>query len=186
MVIYPPRPEKAIIPGLIPNFERQGYIAQIKFNGTCQVIAIDKFGVVDFRTRKGERNRAWAPSGKVIDFFQKFPDSIFVGELLHSKGPSVKDTIVLFDVIQYTGELLIGRSLSDRLDILKTIKETANVKVARVHKKNLLDLFRGLTDPLHEGIVLKKPDAVLRDCRRSGLNAGWQIKVRKPTKNYGY
>ena len=35
-------------------------------------------------------------------------------------------------------------------------------------------------------VVLKDPEAVLAECHRDGLNANWQVKVRRPTKNFGF
>ena len=63
---------------------------------------------------------------------------------------------------------------------------SGKISVARTYTKDLTALYRGLSDPLDEGLVLKNPEAVLAECHRDGLNAGWQVKVRRPTKNYQF
>jgi ATP dependent DNA ligase domain len=185
--LHPPRPTKAIAPSLIGWFESEGYIAQLKKNGTCTVISVDDRGFVTWSTRHNEGHKAWTPTEELTKYFSAFRNSVFVGELLHSKGPSVKNTIYLFDVLVYLGRDLVGTTLTHRLEILKSvIPISKNILLAETYTQNLKGLYDSLSSPLDEGIVLKKPNAVLRDCNREGLNAGWQVKCRKATKNYGF
>jgi hypothetical protein len=39
---------------------------------------------------------------------------------------------------------------------------------------------------MYEGLVFKKPSAKLDVGYKPANNTGWQVKVRKPTKNYSY
>jgi len=184
---WPPRPTKAISPSLIPWYESKGYIAQIKKNGTCTVITIDDEGNVTFRTRHRDAHKAWTPTQELTNWFAGFRNTIFIGELLHSKGPSVKDTIYLFDVVRYLGRNLVGTTLAERLEILSNIHPlTTKVVIADVHKSELQGLFHSLHDALDEGVVLKDPKAKLRDVQREGLNSGWMVKCRRSTKNYSF
>ena len=186
MFLFPPRPTNAIIPSLIPLYEGKGYIAQLKKNGTCSLAFIDDAGNVTLKTRHNEDHKAWQPTIKAIRFFSGYRSSIFVFELLHSKGGDVRDTIYIFDVLKFKGRDLIGTMLKDRLAILKTIVTPEKISIAHTYTTGLLGLFEGLTSPLDEGIVLKRPDAILRSCQKDGLNSNWQVKCRKPTKNYGF
>lgn len=186
MFLFPPRPENAIPPALIKGFERRGFVAQKKKNGTCQVISIFD-DMVTYRTRHNEPNKAWSPPAVMDKYFVGFPNTIFIGELLHAKHPSVKNTIILFDVLQYLGTDLVGTTLAARLKILNTFKPlTKQIQIIETYTEDFLGLYQSLSDPLDEGIVLKDPAARLRDCRRDGLNSGWQVKCRKGTKNYGF
>ncbi len=185
--LFPPRPETAISPGLIQTFERKGYIGQRKKNGTLQVISTGLDCQVIFRTRHNEPNKAWTPTEEIKRHFANFPDSVFVGELLHSKHASVKNTIVLFDVLKYLGASLVGKTLLERLEILRGVHPLLpSVQLIDTYHEGLTGLFHSLSDPLDEGLVLKNPKAVLRDCMRNGLNSGWQVKVRKPHKNFSF
>ena len=108
MFMYPPRPEKAILPSMISFYEKKKFIGQIKKNGTCSVANVDIAGNVEFRTRHNELHRAWTPTDEAKDWFGRYPDSYFVFELLHSKGAGVRDTIYLFDVLKMEGTDQVG------------------------------------------------------------------------------
>ena len=183
---YPPRPEKAIVPSLINFYEKKGWIAQIKRNGTCSCAAVDDHANVTFFTRHGEAHKAWTPTEEAHDWFGQYPDSYFVFELLHSKGGGVRDTIYLFDVLKMEGTDQVGFPLRERLCLLNTLPVSGKISVARTYTKDLTALYRGLSDPLDEGVVLKDPEAVLAECHRDGLNANWQLKCRRGTKNYSF
>ncbi len=187
MWLYPPRPESAIPPSLIKSFEDRGFVGQIKFNGTLQVIDINAALGATFMTRHGELNRAWTPPPEIEKYFSGFPDSVFVGELLHNKHASVKNTIILFDVLRYLGKSLVGKTLAERLMILRSVTPfIKNIQVVETHAQDLTGLYHSLLKPTEEGVVLKDPNAKLRSCLRDGLNANWQVKCRRATKNYGF
>ena len=186
MWLWPPRPESAIPPSLIKSFEDRGYVGQIKYNGTCQVVSVDAALGVTFQTRHNELNKAWTPLPEIAKYFSNFPDSVLVGELLHNKHASVKNTIILFDVLHYQGQSLVGKTLSERLMILCSLPITKNVQVIETHTRDLTGLYHSLSKPTEEGLVLKDPNAQLKSCLRNGLNASWQVKCRRPTKNYGF
>lgn len=187
MFLYPPRPEQAIAPGLIKLFEGRGYIGQIKKNGTCQVITIAKDGKVTFWTRRRELNKAWKPLLEMIEYFKKYRDSVFVGELLHNKHPDFKNQIILFDVLRIHGEDLVGHTLTNRLDILADVPPMMKrIQIATIFEKRLTELYYSLTHPIDEGIVLKDPKAKLETCIKEGMNSDWQVKCRRETKTYGY
>lgn len=187
MFLYPPRPEEAIAPGVIASYERKGWIAQVKRNGTCSVASVDKNGETKFYTRHGDAHKAWKPTEEARTFFRLFPDSVFVFELLHSKGGGVRDTLYIFDVIKYLGQDLVGKTLKERYSILSGIASISpRISVAKCFDRDLTGLYGSLRDPLDEGIVLKDPHAPLRSCFRPGLNSSWQVKCRVPTKNVGF
>jgi ATP-dependent DNA ligase len=177
---------KAITPTLINFYERKGWIAQRKRNGTCSTANVDSEGKVTFFTRHGEAHKAWTPTAEAKAWFGQYPDSYFVFELLHSKGAGVRDTIYLFDVLRMEGTDQVGFPLRERLCLLQTLPVSGKISVARTYTKDLTALYRGLSDPLDEGIVLKDPEAVLAECHRGGLNANWQVKCRRATKNFGF
>lgn len=184
--IYPPRPEKAITPSLIPFYEKRGYVAQVKKNGTCSLAIVGPDGTVEYKTRHWEDHKAWTPTESMSGFFSEHRDSIFVFELLHSKTPNVKNTAYLFDVLRYAGVDLTGQTLAFRLNLLSKIRPVQCAQVAETYTVGLRGLYDGLTEPEDEGIVLKDPVATLRGCERDGMNAGWQVKCRRSTKNYSF
>ena len=120
-----------------------------------------------------------------------------IGELLHSKGVGVKNTVYLFDIVVYQGKSLIGMTLVERRALLHSLwpiqkvhyshyEVHPNLWVARWSETGFAEMFRGITKLEDEGLVLKDPNSTLQSCHKEGLNAGWQVKCRKPTKNYGF
>lgn len=185
--LYPPRPEKAISPSLIQYYEDRGWIAQVKKNGTASVASVDENAEVEFWTRHKERHKAWVPTDEAKAFLRQFPRSVFVFELLHSKGGGVRDTLYFFDVLVFEGRSLIGTTLHERLKLLKAIvPDVGHLLMAHTYTQSLRFLYDNLTSPLDEGIVLKDPAATLRSCLKPSSNSGWQVKCRKETKNFGF
>lgn len=183
--LWPPRPEKAIPPSMIAQYDDKGWITQLKKNGTCSVATVS--GKVSMFTRHGTPHKMWEPTQEIVSFFSEHQRSVFVFELLHNKHPSVKNTIYLFDVLVYKGDDLTGSTYMDRYSILQDV-------VPRKHKRIWLaenhhngdDLFHSLDNPIDEGIVLKDPNGRLRTCLRDGKNSGWQFKCRKLHANYSF
>jgi hypothetical protein len=185
MFLYPPRPEKAITPTLISFYERRGWVAQVKKNGTCSLASTND-GDTTFYTRHNEQHKAWTPTEEIINALNR-PNTTFIFELLHSKGGGVRNTAYVFDVLVLDGKSLEGVSLKDRLDMLPNlVPQSEGVKIVENHTKNLEGLYRSLTSPLDEGIVLKDPKALLNSCQRDSLNSQWQVKCRRGMKNYSF
>jgi hypothetical protein len=196
MFLYPPRPERAVIPGHLPVFEGMGFSAEYKKNGTCTTIETDD-GLKSW-TRHNEPHKAWNINEfPAKDMLLKIEDSYFVAELLHSKGVGVKDTLYVFDILKYQGKMLTGMTLMERRAILHTLwpiqkvhyshfEVHKNLWVARWFECGFVEIFNGITKIEDEGIVLKDPKATLLPCYKEGTNAGWQVKCRKPTKNYSF
>lgn len=184
-MIFPPRPTQAIAPGMIPFYEERGYVGQLKMNGTCLVIPVanDK---CRFFNRHGSLVN-WTPPSDIVEYFQKFDDSIFIGELLHHKHPSVKNTVYLFDIIQFAGTSLVGMALAERLQLLHNMPaDNPKIILAETLRENFSEIFGSLTKPTEEGMVLKDPKSKLEPCQRATANTTWQVKCRKPTKNYSF
>lgn len=97
-----------------------------------------------------------------------------------------KNTAYLFDVLRYAGSDLTGQTLAFRLSLLSRIRPVQCAQIAETYAVGLRSLYDRLTEPEDEGIVLKDPNSTLRSCDRDGVNAGWQVKCRRSTKNYSF
>jgi ATP-dependent DNA ligase len=195
--LYPPRPETKIPRGMIGFYEKRGWWAQKKKNGTCTVIFV-KGDEVTFKTRHNDDHRAWFPKPDHVDFFRRSDDKwhVFVGELLHSKTPHIKDELYLFDQIVSDGIQLVGMTFAERQDLLHSQwKQVADEgDQIRVHKHvtvavsfcNGFDLVWDKLKPEDEGLVFKNPNAPLRTCFKADSNGGGQVKCRIPHKNYSF
>jgi hypothetical protein len=59
--IYPPRPRTAIPFRETARYADGRWMAQLKLNGTRNLVAVSPDGVVSFWNRHKERHRAWSP-----------------------------------------------------------------------------------------------------------------------------
>ncbi len=197
--LWPPRPNDNLAKGMMRFYERRGWIAQVKKNGTCSVIFNTPDGVI-FKTRHDADHKQWAPTKECVAFFAALPTwSVFVAELLHNKTKHIKHTNYIHDVLVWDGDNLTGRTFLERQELLhETIfpqakgaavshrNITDTIWLARRHDSNFEALFDTLDSKEDEGLVLKNPKAKLENCARQTSNAKWQVKCRKPTKNYGF
>ena len=200
--LWPPRPEKAAPPALMGFYERRGWIAQIKKNGTCTVI-FARGDTVIFKTRHNEDHKAWSPLSSHCAFFTgRDAWNVYVAELLHSKGPQVKNHLYLFDILVSDGKELIGTTLQDRQRILQSRFPTPKADIAG-SRAGLGARMIGqdfsqaetIANPsgcwqtlggLDEGLVFKDPKAVLSACNAPASNGAWQVKIRRQHANYSF
>ena len=103
------------------------------------------------------------------------------------------------DMLVCNGEYLIGSTFSSRQEKLKNLFLKGNEEktishyvidthtwLARTYRKGFVTLFNRLDQPEIEGLVCKHPDAPLNYCVNANSNTEWQLKCRKPTKNYSF
>lgn len=197
--LYPPRPENKIPKGLLAFYEKRGYLAQVKKNGTCTVVFAKKDRVI-FKTRHADDHKMWAPNTHHVEFFQGNNDwCVFVAELLHSKTPHIKDQLYVFDMIVHDGIQLVGKTFVERQQLLQTfwtgivdeddqVRVGKYVSVAKTFSSNDRS-FSKMLDTLKkedEGLVLKAPNVPMQPCFREGNNTSWQVKARIAHKNYSF
>lgn len=210
--LWPPRPEKAIPTTSLQFYEKRGWVAQMKMNGTCTVVFVAPDGELTFKTRHDDKHKQWTPSEKSTAIFKDLPKGkwhVFVCELLNNKTPVQKDTLYFFDILVWEGELLTGKTFTERMDLLQTIFDVrdednvvslgsngyyvlnSNAWLAKTITADFKSVWRVADNqkpeegaPLVEGIVLKKPTAVLDMPGRQKDNGKWQVKCRISHKNY--
>lgn len=196
--LYPPRPETKIPREMLKFYEKRGYWAQVKKNGTCTVV-FAKGDEVIFKTRHNDDHKQWSPLPEHVKFFQGSSDwNVFVAELVHSKTPHVKNQLYIFDQIVDGGVQLVGTSFEERQLLLQSrwtgtdegdqTRITQYVSVANNFvpgKVGFVKLFDELK-PEDEGLVLKNPKGILKPCFNETSNGGWQVKCRLPHKNYSF
>lgn len=193
--IIPPRPEKAVPPSFLGFYERRGWLASIKKNGTNNVIYRAPNGKLTTRNRHGLPHKAWQFSGKSAEIFHILPCdgwSVWNAELLHSKTPTIKDTNYIFDLLVWNGRLLDDFGFEERASLMMSIFRSyiqeekvdhyvinRNTMLAKNFKLNFATLWEELDNIADEGLVLKNPTA------RISSKTGY-VKARKTTKNYSF
>lgn len=200
--LWPPRPENAAPPQLMGFYERRGWIAEIKKNGTCTVV-FTRGDEVIFKTRHNDDHKAWSPLPSHVALFAGREQwNVYVGELLHNKGPHVKNHLYLFDILVSDGQELIGATLTERQTILRERFPSPKADIigsrAGLGARMITDDVSQATPidnttrtwsqlgPLDEGFVFKNPNSRLAACIMPTANGTWQTKVRRPHQNYSF
>lgn len=194
-----PRADKAVPASVLGMYERMGWWAQLKMNGTYSVLRVVDGVVVDTRNRHDEPHRAWKLTEDSAMIWREVPegDWVFCAELLHSKVPGIRDTHYIHDVVRREGKDLLGTTYESRYEMLLEVfghligemsshyyTLDANTWLAKNHKpgEDYKKLFESLSRPEEEGLVLKNPKGVLHPSN----NNGWTVKCRRPFKNASF
>lgn len=205
--LWPPRPDKAIARNFLSFYERRGFVGQIKMNGTCNVLGVSPDRQILAKTRHGPTadHKLWSPIPETAVDFSKLPGKgwyVFVAELMHSKVPGIRNVNYVNDILVADGEFLFGSTFTARQEILFNLllkgrkgksKEMLShweispfLWLAKTFTNGFGDIFDSLNRPEHEGIVLKDPKALLALCNKKDSNSMWQVKIRRPHKNYTF
>ncbi len=200
--LFPPRPDQAISPDSLPMLEQRGFIAQIKKNGTCNVIAVSPEGEITVKSRHGDDHKAWVPQREKLSAFTALKGRgwyVFVAELLHSKVTGIRDINYVHDVLVADGKYLLGKSQRDRQMILRSIFDVSEITptyshyvydahtwIAREYTQGFVSLFNSLTRDEDEGLVLKNPGQPLALCVREKSNNAGMLKARRHNKKYTF
>lgn len=200
--LYPPRPEFVLTYDRIPYYEADGWVAQYKKNGTCTIIAMSPTGEFTAMNRHAENHKAWQLTPHIQNVLRQYLPkgswTVLVAEIMHSKTPTIKDTVYIHDVIVHLSRQLVGSTFGERqkllIELLPKGKECYShyeidpkVWRARLLTKDILKAFHDIKDPtIDEGVVMKRLIGKLKDCYKPTANNAWSAKVRYPHKNYQF
>lgn len=201
--LFPPRPEVKAPASTIKTYEKMGMWGQPKLNGSCSLLFTNGEEVV-FMNRHHERfSRELLDKEELKSLHNGKGWTVLVGEYMNKsqRGPDRKifnAKFVIFDILVHEGEYLIGSTFRERQELLDRIYisspydewlDKISENIYRVHnfkdssEKRWKDLVK---IEMYEGMVFKKPEGRLGTGYSVANNTGWQVKVRKPTKNYSY
>jgi ATP-dependent DNA ligase len=118
---------------------------------------------------------------------------------LDETGQPFNHKFVIFDILCFDGEYLVGKTFEERVSLLdqlygqinseKDYLFTVSENVLRVksYLNGFADIFNQLTPiDMIEGLVMKRKNARLEFGSSEMNNVKSQIKCRKATKNYKY
>ncbi len=201
--IYPPRAENKIAPESLPTFEEMGkFLAEPKLNGSSMQIYFSDGGK-EIKTM----NRHKKPIECKIDkeelrkLYRGKGEMILCGEYLNKNqkdenGKPWNIKYVIWDIIMYDGNHLIGSTFEERLFLLaKLYPSDIYVHWTRQISENCYRIvsrdfgFKDFYDEItkfqiFEGLVLKRKDGKLENGFSENNNIKTQVKCRKGTKNY--
>lgn len=207
--LYPPRPEAKINPRIIDLYDKGEFLAQPKYNGSCAVIFIN--GDTGFYKIMNRHNEPFSKSKIKLDeidlgaAYRGKGWIVLCGELLNKSkkgedGKVFNHKLILWDILVYNSEYLVGSTFAERMVLLdklyptkgKENKHLLNIGIKGVYKapvyttgfsKLYAELIK--TD-MYEGMVMKRKNAPLQIAYTEANNTSWQIKARKPEKNYKF
>jgi len=213
MYLFPPRPEQTTKNTELDKYDNGLYIGQPKYNGTCANLFMNETETI-FMNRHKEVIKAGDYSK--VDFRGLYSGKgwmVLCGEWLNKNkkgedGNPFNLKFILWDILVYNGEYLLGKTMTERLALLEElypcckmvvnekgmlayshlcITKFNNVFKSPTYYNNFSLLYDSLvkTD-LYEGIVLKRKDAKLTVGMSEKNNNTWQIKCRKETRNYSF
>jgi len=210
--IYPPRPEFKIPPSELYKFDNGEYVVQPKYNGSCCLVFTNGEDTYVYNRHKQEM----ANYSQEIDFKSLAQSNnwyVYAGEYLNKgklgeNGDKERDKFIIWDVLVWCDDYLIGDSLLTRIGLLEEQYPCTRGKVnpdgleiynhlcitdiKGVYKApTYLNGFEKLYDDivktdLYEGLVIKKIDSKLSYGFQELNNHDWQVKCRKPTKIYHF
>lgn len=208
--IYPCRPQNAVMPDDLGFWEKSNTLfCQLKFNGSNCLIFTN-----------GQFLRVMGRHGQILSNFQLTKDEIIQnlyeplnlngkwlvlnGEYLNKskldeRGVTFNHKFILFDILVYDSEYLVGKTFGERVNLLDTIYGTnpSEKEYLFAISKNIFRVksyysdFKSIFDhyvkiDLIEGLVMKRDNAKLEVATGEKNNWRSQIKCRKPEKNYRY
>lgn len=201
--IYPPRPSIVAPMNALPTYERMGFIAQPKLNGSYGVLFLQ----AGFVKMMGRHNNTFARNtlkdSDLTTLYRGPGFMVLIGEYMNKSQKDSKgkpfNGFVVFDILVYNNKHLVNSTFAERQEILDTLypvyhdndQFTVSLGNNMYRAKNFNEGFNELWKEavkvqMYEGFVLKRPSGILENGIRESNNTGWQLKIRKETKNYKY
>lgn len=202
--IYPPRPKNAIPDSDLDFWDNGSLIAQPKLNGSNCVIFTNGQRVV-VMNRHGQRLSNFQLSERdTMELYRGSGWMVLNGEYLNKNksdetGNSFNHKFVIFDILCYDGEYLLGKSFQERVQLLDNLygqnqsekdylfRISENVYRVKSYHSGFKDLYdRLIPIDMVEGLVMKRKAAKLEIGTTENNNIKSQLKCRKATRNYKY
>lgn len=201
--IFPPRPKNKIHPDFIKDYSNGRYLAQPKLNGSNCLIFTNGEKVHIMNRHNQRMSRFEIENIKNLHVGEKNSWIVLNGEYMNKNkkdenNKSFNHKFVIFDILVYNNEYLLGSTFQQRIEILNQIygekefdkylyKITDNIYRVKSFKENIDEIYSDLIAiDMYEGLVIKRINGKLKNGRTAMNNHNSQLKVRKPTKNYSF
>lgn len=202
--IYPPRPKNAIPDYELSSFDDGTFIAQPKLNGSNCIIFTNGQRSIVMNRHNQRLTNFQLDEEELKDIYRGSGWMVLNGEYLNKNkldetGNSFNHKFVIFDIICFNSDYLLGKTFEERIQLLNNLygqkpsekdylfSITQNV----YYMKSFNTDFKGIYDRLTpidiiEGLVMKRKNAKLEIGSSENNNIKSQLKCRKPTRNYKY
>lgn len=204
--IFPPRPKNAISPEDLTFWDNGSLVGQPKLNGSnCEIYMNGDTNII--MNRHNERLTNFQITKEELNTLYKCNKGewlVINGEYLNKNkqdenGLYFNHKLVIFDILVYKSEYLVGSTFEERIIKLDDIYGTKdseksflysisdNIYRVKSYKSGFKSLFDEFTKiDMIEGWVLKRKNARLEIGNTENNNIKSQLKARKPTRNYKY
>jgi ATP-dependent DNA ligase len=200
--IFPPRAEQTTSSNTIINYDNGDYLAQPKFDGDCAELYINTNEVRNFNRHRKEGIKLFKISNdEILELHSGNGWMVLVGEYMNKNKKGVDNSswnhkFVIWDIIVYNGEHLIGKTYQERVELLDTLfgkieyndylyKISENIFRVKTFYEDFTNIWNEIVKiDMLEGFVLKRKSGKLTDGRVSKNNHLTAIKCRKQNKNY--
>jgi hypothetical protein len=201
--IYPPRPKNAVSPEDLDFWDNNSLIGQPKLNGSnCLIFTNGDSHFI--MNRHKQRLSGFKLSDQINDIYKGDDWMILNGEYMNKSKSDENNEVfnhkfVIFDILAYNGEYLVGSTFSERIDLLDDLygfddserdylyKISDNFYRVKSYNTGFKKIFDDLTPiDMIEGLVMKRKNAKLEIGATELNNVKSQLKCRKPTRNYKY
>ena len=202
--IFPPRPKNAIPDTELSFWDNGSLLAQPKLNGSNCVIFTNGEKTIVMNRHNQRLTNFNISDNEIKDIYRGEGWMILNGEYMNKSKSDENNQVfnhkfVIFDILGFNGEYLVGKTFEERIQLLDTIygqvdsekeylfKLTENVYRVKSYVVDFKSLYDKLTPiDMIEGLVMKRKNARLELGTSENNNTKSQLKCRKATKNYKY
>jgi len=212
-VIFPPRPRGKCNPSDLPYYEGLGtWIVQRKFNDTRNLLHVEPGLQMTVWSRHGCAHKRFSLNTALREEIVanlKLDKGLeyWIDGGVMNKTKDGPNCLILFDLLQAGPYFFAKPDQMGRLALLSDIcgnptdkgdiaydqmaglalKVSDNIWLAETFTDNFVPRFNeALQTDLIEGLVLRRKDSCLENFGRVEYEVDWQIRCRKPHKNYNF
>lgn len=209
--IYPPRPVNKISTDQIEKYDTGEYVAEVKYDGSAVVVFLDADGFIVMNRHHETISNDFAEEIDWAGMYSGKGWMVLCGELLNKNklgehGTPLNKKFVIWDILVYNGDYMVGATHAERLRKLEILFPTQRMQVTAagieeykhvcftsvkgvfkkaVYTTNFTELYNDLvTTSLYEGVIIKRLDSKLQFGFVEKNNFSSSVKCRKSTKNY--
>ncbi len=202
--IFPPRPKNAIPDSELNFWDNGSLIAQPKLNGSNCVIFTNGEKTIVMNRHNQRLTNFNLSDNEIKDIYRGDGWMILNGEYMNKSksdenGQVFNHKFVIFDILAFNGEYLVGKTFEERINLLDKIYGQVESEKEYLYKiteniyrvKSYLTGFKQFYDKytpidMIEGVVMKRKSARLELGTSENNNIKSQLKCRKATKNYKF
>ncbi len=203
--LYPPRPKNAISPEDLDFWDNNNMICQPKLNGSNASIYTNGQKIIVMNRHGQKLTNVRVSDSEILSIYKGDGGWMVLNCEYLNKSKSDENNevfnhkFVIFDILAYNGEYLVGSTFSERIELLDNLygvddsekdylyKISDNFYRVKSYNNGFKKIFYDLTPiDMIEGLVMKRKNAKLEIGATELNNVKSQLKCRKATKNYKY